>query len=338
VKYRIRQVRRPFGDHRIAPKESAGYEIPIKNGFQGGAIGRKIGDVSIDQSDEVRQLIRLAKSEDFGSGDVTSSLLSDRESRAIFRVLLKEKAVICGREAAPAILAEYDPAISCVWENGLEDGTRVDSVPAGVATIRGTIGSVLAAERVLLNFLQRLCGVATMTRRFVDAVAGTGAGIFDTRKTTPGWRVLEKYAVRCGGGHNHRMGLFDAVLIKDNHLAGVETSKLAGRVFEMLNALDPEKPRPQFVAVEAQSVGQVEELLKVVGIDVIVLDNMALEDLGRAVRLRDDLGLRGKVELEASGGIRLENVRRVAETGVERISVGAITHGATAVDLSLEPE
>lgn len=293
--------------------------------------------VSIGQSEEVRQLIRLAKSEDLGSGDLTTGLFSNRERRSIFRVLLKEKAVVCGREIAPAILAEYDPAISCIWEAGLEDGTRVDSVPVSVATIEGAFGSILAVERVLLNFLQRLCGVASMTRRFVDAVAGTGAEIYDTRKTTPGWRALEKYAVRCGGGRNHRMGLFDAVLIKDNHLAGVETSTLAGRVFEMLNALRTGNGAPKFVAVEAQNVAQVEELLKVVGIQVIVLDNMAVEDLRRAVRLRDDLGLRGKVALEASGGIRLENVRRVAETGVERISIGAITHGATAVDISLEP-
>ena len=207
--------------------------------------------------------------------------------------------------------------------------------------VRGPAGAVLSAERVLLNFLQRLCGIATLTRRFVDAVAGTEAAIFDTRKTTPGWRKLEKYAVRCGGGCNHRQGLFDAVLIKDNHLAvrpRVETGApgLAGVVFEMLNRLDAGGAKPTFVQVEADSLAQVEELLKVVGLEAILLDNFSLEDLRKAVGLRDGCGLRGKVELEASGGITLDTVRTVADTGVDRISVGAITHSAAALDLSME--
>ena len=175
-----------------------------------------------------------------------------------------------------------------------------------------------------------------MTRRYVEAIAGSTARIYDTRKTTPGWRTLEKYAVRCGGGCNHRHGLYDAVLLKDNHLAGIPTAKLAAHLFDLLNRLDTAGPNPPFVEVEADSLEQVEELFRVVGINAVLLDNFTLEGLREAVALRDARGLRGKVELEASGGITLNSVRAVAETGVERISVGAITHGATAIDLALE--
>jgi nicotinate-nucleotide pyrophosphorylase (carboxylating) len=212
----------------------------------------------------------------------------------------------------------------------------LDTLPVNLATIHGPLGTLLSAERVLLNFLQRLCGVATLTRQFVDAVAGTGATIFDTRKTIPGWRLLDKYAVRCGGGTNHRLGLFDAVLIKDNHLAGVEPQQLAGTIFRQLSHLAECGVTPAFVQVEADTLEQVAELYKVVGIDVILLDNFSLDATRQAIALRDDLGLRGKIQLEASGTVSLETVRPLAETGVDRISVGAITHSAVAIDLSLE--
>ncbi len=306
----------------------------------------------------VRTLARLARDEDLGTGDLTGTLL-EPEDEARFELLLKQPAVLAGRAVAGEILKVYDEAITIAWEDEAVDGACFDQPqgaagfsPRGVppqqrrlATLLGPNRSVLTAERVLLNFLQRLCGVATLTRRYVDAVAGTCARIYDTRKTTPGWRLLEKYAVRCGGGHNHRMGLYDAVLVKDNHLAGVEPEHLSHRVFEMLNRAtsggtpSPTRgdatPAPKFVMVEADRLEQVEELFKVVGIDVIMLDNFGLEDSRRAVERRDALGLKGKIELEASGGITLENVAEVARTGVERISVGAITHSATAVDLSL---
>ena len=224
--------------------------------------------------------------------------------------------------------------------------------------------------------MQRLSGIATQTRGFVDAVAGTSAKIYDTRKTTPGLRDLEKYAVRCGGGHNHRHGLHDAVLVKDNHLSGVSLDRLAQRAFEILNEVsklsDPQEaaglsPRdvgrvegsrrskrtaqeqwhtPErsaqeqwhaaFVEFEVDSLEQFAELLKVVGIDVILLDNFSLVDLHRAVEIRDRQGLKGKIELEASGGITLDTVRPIAETGIERISVGALTHSAAAMDISME--
>ncbi len=279
-------------------------------------------------------LARLAKEEDLGTGDVTSLLLEPQDE-ARFELLLKQPAVLAGRALADEILKVYDDAIGIVWQNEALDGAYFDQTPVRLATVTGPNRSVLAAERVLLNFLQRLCGVATLTRAYVDAVAGTAAKVYDTRKTTPGWRHLEKYAVRCGGGHNHRMGLYDAVLVKDNHLAGVEPQRISFVVFEMLDRAATFDPPPEFIEIEADTLEQVEELFKVVGIDVILLDNFPLEDLRRAVQRRDQLGLKGRIELEASGGITLETIASVAQTGVDRISAGALTHSATAIDLSL---
>ena len=281
-----------------------------------------------------RLLARAAKEEDLGAGDLTGMLL-EPEDQARFELLLKQPAVLAGRAVAAEVLGVYDESIEIGWNDEARECARFDQVPVRLATLTGPYRSVLAAERVLLNFLQRLCGVATLTRKYVDAVAGTGARIFDTRKTTPGWRRLEKYAVRCGGGHNHRMGLYDAVLIKDNHLTGIEPERLSHAVFEMLTRAAAFDPPPKFIEVEADTPQQVEELFKVVGIHVILLDNFGLDDLRRVVERRDALELKGRIELEASGGVTLDNVAEVARTGVDRISVGAITHSATAVDLSL---
>ncbi len=292
--------------------------------------------MSITRNESLRRLIELAKREDLGDGDLTTSLMSDAQAPGTFRLIAKQTGVFAGREIAPAVLSAYEPAIEIEWSRVGCDGCLIDAVPTELATFRGPLSDVLAAERVLLNFLQHLSGIATLTRSFVDAVAGTAAKIYDTRKTTPGWRDLEKYAVRCGGGENHRLGLYDAILIKDNHLTGVATSRLAGVVFDMLNGLDLSKVNPAFVEVEARCTAQVEALCKVVGIDVILLDNFSLDELHKAVGIRDHAGLKGKMGLEASGGITLATVRKVAETGVERISVGAITHSAAALDLSLE--
>jgi len=292
--------------------------------------------MSVADDEAVRRLIELAKAEDFGPGDISSSLLEDPRQRAAFHLIAKQRGVFAGREVAAAVFDAYGTSIDVEWTASGVDGRRIDSAPTHLATICGPLSTVLSAERVLLNFLQRLCGVATLTRAFVDAVAGTGATIYDTRKTTPGWRVLEKYAVRCGGGSNHRMGLYDAVLIKDNHLTGIGTTRLAYAAFEMLSRLSVQDVKPAFVEIEADGVEQVEQLLKVVGIAAILLDNFSLNQLHEAVSLRDNLGLRGKVSLEASGGITLQTVRAVADTGVDRISVGALTHSAVALDLSLD--
>lgn len=304
--------------------------------MQPAARPERIVTMSIFDNSTVAQLIDMAKQEDLGSGDVTTALMAGQNEPAEFRLIARQPGVFAGRELAPAILSAYDQSIEITWSKLATDGSTLEHSTTELATLTGPLGSILAAERVLLNFLQRLSGIATRTKTFVDAIAGTHAAIYDTRKTTPGWRTLEKYAVRCGGGQNHRQGLFDAVLIKDNHLAGVDASRLAAEIFEMLNKLPTSEHRPTFIEVEADTLAQFTELLKVVGIDIILLDNFSVDHLREAVALRDSHGLAGKVALEASGGITLETVRSVAETGVERISVGAITHGAPAIDLALE--
>jgi nicotinate-nucleotide pyrophosphorylase (carboxylating) len=283
-----------------------------------------------------RELAQLARAEDFGErGDITSQLFGQDAGTSEYRLVARQSGVLAGCVIAGDVLAVYDRWIELTWGQGIWDGSRFEA-GAELARMRGPRASVLAAERVVLNFLQRLCGVATATRTFVDAVAGTRADIYDTRKTVPGWRVLDKYAVCCGGGHNHRMGLHDAILIKDNHLAGIEPQHLAGAVFDMLNRAGSLDPPPTFVEVEADTLEQAEQLFKVVGVDAVLLDNFAAADLRKAVELRDSLGLAGKVQLEASGGVTLDTVRAIAETGVDRISVGAITHSVPALDLALE--
>lgn len=287
---------------------------------------------------EVLRVIALAREEDLGQhGDVTSSLLPAHRLTAEgrWRLTARDEGRFCGRELLPILLRELAPEVRLLRVGPDDPQGRVLRGEA-IAELAGHVGQMLAAERTILNFLQHLSGIATLTARYVAAVAGTGAKIYDTRKTTPGLRTLEKYAVRCGGGHNHRIGLFDAVLIKDNHLAGIPRERLAHTVFEMLNRLTSLPICSSFVEVECDHLDQFEELLKVVGIDVILLDNFEIEALRQAVELRDRHGLRGKVELEASGRTQLENVRRIAETGVERIAVGALTHSAPILDLGLD--
>lgn len=284
----------------------------------------------------VRCLIELARAEDLGAGDISSSLLPDVDTDAAFDLLARVPGTLSGCEIAATILREYNADLNIEWPADMLDGASWSTSPMPLARLSGPLGAALAAERVLLNFLQRLCGVATLTRRYVDAVAGTSSKILDTRKTIPGWRKLDKYAVRCGGGFNHREGLFDAVLIKDNHLQGVEPRRLASFVFNLLNQLGESGAKPGFVEIEVDRPEQIEPLLSVVGVDIILLDNFTPDAVHAAVQLRDDAGLSGKVLLEASGGITLANVRRMAESGVDRISIGALTHSAVALDLGLD--
>jgi len=284
--------------------------------------------------ERTRVLAELALAEDVGRGDLTAALAESGPGR--FALVARQAGIFAGRQIVPIVLDVFGGQVEVAWTECGCDGARLAHPPVAVAELRGPVRQVLTVERTLLNFLQRLCGIATRTRAFVDAVAGTGAEILDTRKTTPGWRVLEKYAVRCGGGRNHRMGLHDAVLIKDNHLAGSPPERTAATVFDMLNRLAGVDPPPKFVEVEADTLFQVEQLLNVVGVEIILLDNFTLDDMCRAVELRDARNLRGRVRLEASGGITLETVRAVAETGVDCISVGALTHSAVALDLALD--
>lgn len=285
--------------------------------------------------ERARVLAELAYAEDVGRGDITAGLVADDDA-GVFAVVVRQDGVFCGREVTPIVLAAFGGGIELAWAAEGADGTCIAGAPVTVATLRGPAQRVLTVERTLLNFLQRLCGVATRTRAFVERVAGTGAEILDTRKTTPGWRVLEKYAVRCGGGRNHRMGLHDAILIKDNHLAGYPAGRTAAAVHDLLNRAGGLNPPPKFVEVEADTLAQVEQIFDVIGVDVVLCDNFSLDDLRRAVALRDARNLRGKVKLEASGGIDLTTVRAVAETGVDFISVGSLTHSAVALDLALD--
>jgi nicotinate-nucleotide pyrophosphorylase (carboxylating) len=253
--------------------------------------------------------------EDVGEGDVTSAAVIDEHVTCQARILLKEAGVICGLGLAAAVFE----AVGARLEPLVAEGDALEPTP--VADVEGRARAVLTAERTALNVLGRLSGIATLTRRYVDAVEGTGATILDTRKTTPGLRELEKYAVACGGGTNHRRGLDDAILIKDNHLRIVGSIQAA-----VARAASTGLP----VEVECETLGQARKAVAA-GADRILLDNMTVEELRRVVAL-----VGGRAELEASGGITLDTVRAVAETGVDFISVGALTHSAPSLDVSLE--
>jgi nicotinate-nucleotide pyrophosphorylase (carboxylating) len=271
----------------------------------------------------VALVIATGLREDLGSGDVTTQGLVPAALVGRADLLLKAPGVVAGVDVAGSVFRTLAPEL--LFEQVLADGTRVDDAdrPVVLARLEGPMRVILSGERLALNLLGRLCGIATLTRRYVDAVAGTGAVILDTRKTTPGLRALEKYAVRCGGGTNHRLGLYDAILIKDNHLraaGGVGPAVAAARVAQ------PGMP----VEVEAETLDEVAEALRA-GADRILLDNMPPPMLRQAVQL-----VAGRRPLEASGGVSLATVRAIAETGVDFISVGALTHSAVALDVSLE--
>jgi nicotinate-nucleotide pyrophosphorylase (carboxylating) len=270
-------------------------------------------------------IVHLALSEDIGTGDITtnSTVPQSATARGTFRA--KQAGVVSGITATAAVFAAVDSAIE--FEPRLENGDTFD-IGDEIAIVHGPARSVLTGERVALNFLQRLSGVATATRRYVDAVTGTNARIIDTRKTTPGMRLLEKAAIRHGGGHNHRVGLSDGILIKDNHLAAIGDDSIR----RSIRAAREAAPHTLKVEVEVTTLEQLEEALDAQA-EVIMLDNMDPETMREAVRR-----VNGRALLEASGGITYESVRAVAETGVDLISVGALTHSAPAVDISLQFE
>jgi nicotinate-nucleotide pyrophosphorylase (carboxylating) len=271
-------------------------------------------------ADVLDPVVRLALAEDVGSGDVTTDSVVPAAARCRASLVLEEPGVVCGVDAVRAVFEALDPAVSL--ETLLADGARVTDVPTAVAAIEGPARAVLTGERTALNLFGRLCGIATLTARYVDLVAGTGAEILDTRKTTPGLRALEKYAVRCGGGTNHRFGLHDAVLLKENHL------RIAGGIAPAVAAARDGRP----VEVEAETLAEAGEAVEA-GADRILLDNMTPEQVRRAVEL-----VGGRAQLEASGGISLATVRAYAETGVDFVSVGALTHSARSLGVSLEVE
>jgi len=268
--------------------------------------------------------IAAALKEDIGEGDITTDFFVPETLHATGRIAARENAIVAGTGAAAEVFRQVDPSIDIQIIRPDGDEIVVGDV---IIEVRGLAGSILKAERVALNFLQRLCGIATLTRQFVDAIGNHPAKILDTRKTTPGLRALEKAAVVAGGGVNHRFGLYDMVLVKDNHLATFGgLSSFADRIRQL------RKERPNIrIEVEADDLEQARAFAEVEGIDVILLDNMTPAQMREAVALRN-----GSIQFEASGGITLKNVKRIAATGVDYISIGGLTNAARAIDISLE--
>lgn len=278
----------------------------------------------------ITDLIDMAIAEDFGKGDPTSVITVGEDEKARGSLITREEIVVSGMVLVEEVLRRYDSRLKL--KVLIEDGQRA-SVADRLAVIEGPLRPMLSAERVILNFLQRMCGISTMTWKFVSAVRGTKARIYDTRKTIPGWRELEKYAVRCGGGYNHRMHLGEMVMFKDNHLAELG-QRFEPKLKKMVEQAR-QQPGVKSVIVEVDHVDdQLDRVLTIPGIDVILLDNMGQWQLKHAVELRDEIGR--KPLLEASGGITLNNVLSVASCKVDRIAVGAITHSAVAVDIGLD--
>lgn len=266
------------------------------------------------------RVIRTALDEDVGPGDITTGAVLRGDEAGIARATAKTEMVVAGIDVFGEVFLTLDPTL-------IFTAQRRDGETAGkgdlLAEISGSLASILTAERVALNLFQRMSGIATMTRRYSDAIRGTRAKILDTRKTVPGLRILDKYAVRVGGGHNHRFALYDGVLIKDNHIAA------AGGIGPAVRRIRERVPHTLKIEVEVKDMAELEEALAA-GADTILLDNMGIAEMARAVHR-----VAGKVPLEASGNMTLERVREVADTGVDLISVGALTHSVTAADISL---
>ena len=268
--------------------------------------------------------IDIALREDIGDGDVTTDSFVSKNARGVARILARERAIVAGANTAAEVFRRVDPALRIKIIR--HDGDEVN-IGDDVIRIEGPVCSILKAERVALNFLQHLSGIATITRKFVDAAESDRVKILDTRKTTPSLRALEKAAVVAGGGVNHRFGLFDMVLLKDNHLAAISGfDELAKAVRQLRES----RPKIQ-IEVEADTLEQVHGFLKIDGIDVILLDNMKPAQIREAIALG-----KNKVKFEASGGVTLKNIRQIAATGVDYISISALTHSSRAIDCSLE--
>ncbi len=269
----------------------------------------------------IDKIIDGALEEDLGPGDITTAALVDPFMKGKARVLAKEEIILAGIEVFSRVFSRLDSDIivECTYHDG-------DTVPNGedIGIVRGSMRGILSGERTALNFLQRLSGIATLTRRYVEKTDPSKVRVLDTRKTTPGLRILEKYAVRKGGGFNHRFGLFDGILIKDNHIAA------AGSISKALARMRAEVPDTLRIEVEVEHIQGVEEAIEA-GADAVLLDNMSLEEMREAVSIAG-----GRVLLEASGGITLESIEEISKTGVDLISVGAITRSARSVDISLE--
>jgi nicotinate-nucleotide pyrophosphorylase (carboxylating) len=280
----------------------------------------------------LRRLLEAARDEDLGAGDVTTRSMIEPDRRAEASIVTRDPGIVSGLAAMPALFELFDVDLSFQGEPCDGDSCREGTT---IARIDGALASLLTLERTMLNLLGRLSGIATLTRRFVEAIKGTDAVICDTRKTTPGLRALEKYAVRCGGGTLHRLGLYDAALYKDNHLAHLTPDRFGDALAESIRRARADRDL-RFVEVEVDTLDQLRAVLALEAgsVDFVLLDNMSLEELRAAVALRDRAATRIKVE--ASGGVSLQTVRDIARTGVDRISVGALTHSAASLDIGLD--
>ncbi len=269
----------------------------------------------------VRNIVKRALKEDIGKADITTKLAVPQGVKAIGVIIAKGNGILSGGIVASEVFNAVDSNIRVTFHE--KDGAKL-TMGMAIADIQGNAHSLLSSERVALNFLQRMSGISTLTNKYVERVKGTGTKILDTRKTTPNLRILEKYAVRIGGGFNHRMGLYDQILIKDNHIG------LGGGIRNVLKKVKRLDSNKIFTEIEVQNVNQLREVLSF-DVDRIMLDNMAIEDIKEAVFI-----VKGKCEVEVSGKVRLQNVREIAETGVNYISVGALTHSYKSIDLSME--
>ena len=270
---------------------------------------------------EIEEIVRLSLKEDSYYGDITTESLGI-SGNGRFLIHAKEEMVLCGTRLFEEVFRQVDGDIRV--EFNFRDGQEI--CPGIIGRVEGDIAGILRRERVALNFLQKLSGIATLTRKFVKAIRGTKAKILDTRKTTPLYRRLEKYAVKCGGAHNHRLTLYDGILIKDNHI------KAVGGIKETLNRARENRPYGKLITIEVESIEELKEAIEY-GADIVMLDNFSMDEIRKAVEIA-----RGKALLEVSGGVNLSNVREIAEAGVDFISVGALTHSARWVDISMEME
>ncbi len=271
----------------------------------------------------IEQLVRAGLAEDIGTGDITTSAIVPERKKGIARVIAGENMVVAGLHVMELVFKTVDDTLE--FRSEVREGANIRKGRT-IATIRGRLKSILTAERVALNFLQRLSGIATLTRRFVERLKNREVNILDTRKTTPCMRILEKYAVRVGGGRNHRFGLFDAILIKDNHI------RIAGSIEKAIKRVRKKYGKDKPIEVEVSNLREVREALRS-GADIIMLDNMSPERVKRAVEI-----ISGRAVVEVSGGVTLENVEEFAKTGIRYISIGALTHSARAVDVTVEIE
>ena len=276
---------------------------------------------SIKENIQIDKIIEQALLEDIGTGDITTDSIIPHNLKTKGVIKTKEEGVIAGLDIAKLVFKKLDSNI--IFQKNIEDGTKVSQNKI-LAEITGPARIMLKGERVALNFLQRMSGIATTTAKFYEEIKGFPVRIVDTRKTTPGLRILEKYAVRMGGGSNHRFGLYDAVLIKDNHIA------VAGSIKSAVNSVRKQISHTIKIEVEVENLSQLQEALEM-KVDIVMLDNMSLDMMKKAVKMA-----KGKTLIEASGGITLKNVREIAQTGVDLISVGALTHSVKALDISME--